>query len=71
MSILASVVRIIPSMMYRRKWTKAFGVVFAMFWISLVAQKVIICETVPDWKQGPAVQCPLNRANALYELFGK
>ncbi|KAK7694798.1 hypothetical protein QCA50_001986 [Cerrena zonata] len=69
MSLLASVLRIIPVMLYRRKWTKGSGVIFILFWISLVAQKVIICETEPTWKQGAAVQCPLNRANALYELF--
>lgn len=70
MSILASILRIVPLMMTCRKWAKAIGVIFALFWISLVAQKVIICETETAWKHETAVQCPLNRASALYELFG-
>ena len=70
-SILFSVVRIIPYMMVLRKW--AYGMVawFFAMWAVLIIQKTYVCEHNAGWKKLPGVQCVLGESVAGVELFSE
>ncbi len=68
MSILFSIIRLIPYMMRMRYWAYLFAVLFGLMWLSLIILKLAICETDTAWKKSPGVQCVLGPAVGGVEL---
>ncbi|KAH9923311.1 hypothetical protein B0H21DRAFT_781484 [Amylocystis lapponica] len=68
-SILFSVVRIIPFLMVLQKWAYASVAWFFAMWTVMLVQKVYVCEHNDAWKHLPNVQCVLGRSVAAVELF--
>ncbi|KAI0777246.1 hypothetical protein BD413DRAFT_467318 [Trametes elegans] len=68
MSILCSIIRLIPYLMAMRVHAIVCAFVFGMMWIALIIQKIVVCETKPEWKHSPGVQCVLGHAVGGLEL---
>ena len=68
MSILFSIIRLIPYMMKMRIYAYICAVLFGLMWAALIILKIAICETDTAWKKSPGVQCVLGRADAGVEL---
>ncbi|RPD65695.1 hypothetical protein L226DRAFT_543154 [Lentinus tigrinus ALCF2SS1-7] len=68
MSILFSIIRLIPYMMRMRYWAYFFAVLFGLMWAALIILKVAICETDTAWKKSAGVQCVLGPAVGGVEL---
>lgn len=68
-SMLCSVLRIIPYIYYYRKWAERSIYLFALLWMAMLVQKIYICERDPTWKIGPRVQCPMNHTYAILEFI--
>lgn len=68
MSILCSIIRLIPYMMKMRIYAYMSVVLFGLMWTALVTLKLAICETNDAWKNLPGVQCVLGPSVAGLEL---
>ncbi|KAH9852440.1 hypothetical protein C2E23DRAFT_885585 [Lenzites betulinus] len=68
MSILFSIIRLIPTLMTMRVHAYFCAILFGMMWAALLIQKIVVCETNPSWKKSPGVQCVLGHAVAGLEL---
>ena len=68
MSILCSIIRLIPYMMRLRLYAYAAAVAFALMWTALVVLKIAICEADTSWKSKPGAQCVLGPAVGGIEL---
>ncbi|KAI0765341.1 hypothetical protein C8Q74DRAFT_1047074 [Fomes fomentarius] len=68
MSILCSIIRLIPYMMRMRIYAYMSVVLFGLMWTALVTLKLAICETNDEWKHLPGVQCVLGPSVAGLEL---
>ncbi|KAI0827124.1 hypothetical protein BC628DRAFT_1318849 [Trametes gibbosa] len=68
MSILFSIIRLIPHLMAMRTHACISAVLFGMMWSALLIQKLVVCETNPAWKNSAGVQCVLGHAVAALEL---
>nr|VWO99627.1 PKS_ER domain-containing protein [Ganoderma boninense] len=68
LSILFSIIRLIPFLMRLRMYATMAAVLFGCMWASLIILKIAICETHPEWKQTQGVQCVLGPAVAGVEL---
>ena len=68
MSILFSIIRLIPYMMRLRIYAYISAVLFGLMWAALIILKITTCETDTAWKQSPGLQCVLGRADAGVEL---
>ena len=68
MSILCSIIRLIPNMMRLRFYSYIVAVGFALMWAGLIILKITICETRDAWKKLGTAQCVLGEAVAAVEL---
>ncbi|KAI0634878.1 hypothetical protein C8Q77DRAFT_1055091 [Trametes polyzona] len=68
MSILFSIIRLIPYLMALRLHAYICAGLFGLMWVALVIQKLIVCETNTAWKHSPGVQCVLGEAVGGLEL---
>ena len=68
MSILFSIIRLIPHMMRMRSWAYIAAGLFGTMWAALIILKVSVCETDTAWKHLPGVQCVLGPAVGGIEL---
>jgi len=68
MSILFSVVRVIPPAGRLLKFAYASACLFACMWVTLIIQKAVICERNDAWKLGPRTQCRLGSSVATLEV---
>ncbi|GBE87450.1 hypothetical protein SCP_1101260 [Sparassis crispa] len=68
MSILASILRIIPHMLVLRRYAYAGSFLFLAMWAANIIQKVYICEHHTAWKRLPGVQCVLGNSVGAVEL---
>ncbi|KAI0711363.1 hypothetical protein C8Q76DRAFT_769277 [Earliella scabrosa] len=68
LSILCSVIRLIPYMMRMRYYAYTAAVLFGCMWAALLILKLYTCETNNTWKLGPGVQCVLGSTVAALEL---
>jgi len=66
-SILCSILRILPYFYYYRPWAQRATYLFGVLWASLLISKFYICESNSAWKQGLRIQCPMNRGYAIVE----
>jgi hypothetical protein len=71
MSMLYSVIRIIPPMMLLRRIAYFSAVLFGCMWAALLAQKVYICAHDRAWEMLPAPQCHLGESVGILELVSK
>ena len=69
MSMLYSVIRIIPPMMTLRRIAYFCAVLFGCMWAALLIQKVTICARNRAWEQLPAPQCHLGKSVGIVELI--
>ncbi|KII95151.1 hypothetical protein PLICRDRAFT_33984 [Plicaturopsis crispa FD-325 SS-3] len=67
-SILASIVKVIPFTFKLRRTTAGLAGLFIAMWTVLVVQKVVICTRSTEWHQSQYLQCPLPRAVGITEL---
>jgi len=68
MSILFSIMRIIPYLMLLRRYSYGGAALFAAMWIVMIVQKVYVCETHSAWKSNPKAQCVLGKSVGIVEL---
>ena len=68
MSILFSIIRLIPYMMKMRFYACMSAVLFGLMWAALLILKISVCETDTRWKNLPGAQCVLGPAVAGVEL---
>ncbi|KAI0938539.1 hypothetical protein AcW1_001753 [Taiwanofungus camphoratus] len=68
MSILFSIMRIIPNLMTLRRYASACAALFIAMWIVMLVQKTYVCEHNTAWKTKPGVQCVLGKAVGAVEL---
>lgn len=68
MSILASILRIVPSIMTLRRYTHACAFLMLCMWIAMLVQKTYVCEYDTAWKTAPHVQCFLGKPVAAVEF---
>ncbi|PIL27671.1 hypothetical protein GSI_10823 [Ganoderma sinense ZZ0214-1] len=68
LSILFSIIRLIPYLMRLRVYATMAAVLFGCMWVALIILKITVCETHPEWKQTQGVQCVLGPAVAGVEL---
>jgi len=68
MSVIFSVLRIIPPHLRLRKITAGFAALFAMMWMGLLAQKTYRCAKDKSWYHLPSPQCHLGTQVAVLEL---
>jgi len=71
MSMLYSVIRIIPPMMTLRRIAYCCAVLFGCMWAALLIQKVYICAHHKAWERLPAPQCHLGESVGIMELISK
>ncbi|KAH9941193.1 uncharacterized protein BXZ73DRAFT_98408 [Epithele typhae] len=68
LSILFSIIRLIPTMMRLRIVANICAFAFGFMWIGLVILKLVVCETNTEWKSRKGVQCVLGEAVASVEI---
>ncbi|KAI1798037.1 hypothetical protein LXA43DRAFT_876302 [Ganoderma leucocontextum] len=68
LSILFSIIRLIPYLMKLRVYANMAAVLFGCMWVTLMILKITICEIHPEWKQTQGVQCVLGPAVGGVEL---
>ncbi|EIW55505.1 uncharacterized protein TRAVEDRAFT_171208 [Trametes versicolor FP-101664 SS1] len=68
MSILFSIIRLIPSLLKLRIYAHLSAVLFGLMWTALLIHKIAVCESNPAWKQSPGVQCVLGHGVGAFEL---
>ncbi|TFY59904.1 hypothetical protein EVJ58_g5483 [Rhodofomes roseus] len=68
MSILFSVMRIIPRLMNLRQYSYVCSVLFLIMWIVVLTQKLYICVHNNAWQSKPNVQCVLGESVGGVEL---
>ena len=68
LSILFSIIRLIPYLMRLRVYANMAAVLFGCMWVALIILKITVCETRPEWKQTQGVQCVLGPAVGGVEL---
>ncbi|EJF63843.1 hypothetical protein DICSQDRAFT_101936 [Dichomitus squalens LYAD-421 SS1] len=68
LSILCSIIRLIPYMMRLRNYAHVFSALFGIMWAALIIIKIVVCETDTAWKKTAGVQCVLGPAVAGIEL---
>ncbi|KZT10244.1 uncharacterized protein LAESUDRAFT_644408 [Laetiporus sulphureus 93-53] len=68
LSILFSIMRIIPTLMVLRRYAYAAAVLFLAEWIVLLVQKTWTCEHYDAWKTDRAAQCVMGNAVGAVEL---
>lgn len=68
LSILFSIIRLIPFLMKLRVYATMAAVLFGCMWAALIILKITVCETHPEWKQTQGVQCVLGPAVGGVEL---
>jgi hypothetical protein len=71
MSILYSVIRIIPLMMSLRRVARFCAVLFGCMWAALLIQKSYICGHDRAWELEKAPQCRLGLSVGILELVSK
>jgi hypothetical protein len=71
MSMLYSVIRIIPPMMTLRRIAYCCAVLFGCMWAALLTQKVYICAHHRAWERLFAPQCHLGESVGIVELISK
>ncbi|KAI0788533.1 hypothetical protein C8Q75DRAFT_237160 [Abortiporus biennis] len=69
LSILCTLMRIIPSMMRLRDCTRVFAGFFITSWSIIIFMKIYLCERHPDWKQLTHVNCPFPHSVAIVEII--
>ncbi|KAJ7099692.1 hypothetical protein C8R44DRAFT_682799 [Mycena epipterygia] len=69
MSVIFSVIRIVPSQLKLRKVTAGFAALFGVMWIALLVQKVYRCASDKSWYALEKPQCHLGSGVAAVELF--
>lgn len=68
MSILFSIIRLIPSLLKLRIYAHLSAVLFGLMWTALLIHKIAVCESNPAWKQSAGVQCVLGHGVGAFEL---
>ncbi|TFK49286.1 hypothetical protein OE88DRAFT_1809608 [Heliocybe sulcata] len=68
MSILLSIVRIVPPMFHMRIIMNALLVIFPAIWVALLIQKIYRCAYNTSWTHSPSLQCHLGKDVAITEL---
>ncbi|KAI0646490.1 hypothetical protein C8Q79DRAFT_909611, partial [Trametes meyenii] len=68
MSILFSIIRLIPYLMAMRIHAYICAILFGMMWVALIIQKLVVCETNTAWKHLPGAQCVLGHSVGGLEL---
>ncbi|KAI0371241.1 hypothetical protein BV20DRAFT_193037 [Pilatotrama ljubarskyi] len=68
MSILFSIIRLIPYLMAMRVHAYFCAVLFGLMWTALIIHKLVVCESNTAWKHLPGVQCVLGHAVGAFEL---
>ncbi|KAJ7838179.1 hypothetical protein B0H14DRAFT_2588739 [Mycena olivaceomarginata] len=69
MSVIFSVIRLVPEQLKLRKITTYFAAVFALCWIGLLVQKIRICASNKSWYELDKPQCHLGYGVAALELI--
>ncbi|KAJ7291113.1 hypothetical protein C8J57DRAFT_209690 [Mycena rebaudengoi] len=69
MSIIFSVIRIIPEQSKLRRITHIVAALFALGWIGLLIQKVFVCASDKSWYTLAKPQCHLGTGVAVLELI--
>ncbi|KAJ6610479.1 hypothetical protein B0H10DRAFT_2060136 [Mycena sp. CBHHK59/15] len=69
MSVMFSVIRIIPQQFKLRKVTNYFAVLFGVMWAALMAYKLYICASDRSWYAKVKPQCHLGKGVATAELL--
>lgn len=67
-SILLSIVRLVPPMMTMRRFTLLLLLVFPLITVGLLVQKIYHCASNLAWYHAPGLQCHLGRDVAIAEL---
>ncbi|KIK61424.1 hypothetical protein GYMLUDRAFT_225119 [Collybiopsis luxurians FD-317 M1] len=68
MSLIFSVIRLIPPLFLLRKITEGTAVVFFLMWAGSLAQKTYVCASDRSWYRLAAPQCHLGEKVAIVEL---
>ncbi|CCM04008.1 uncharacterized protein FIBRA_06165 [Fibroporia radiculosa] len=68
MSILFSIMRIIPYLMTLRRWAYGSAILFGLMWIVMLSEKIAVCEINDAWKTNPEAQCVLGKPVGGVEL---
>ncbi|KAH9926761.1 uncharacterized protein B0H18DRAFT_332377 [Fomitopsis serialis] len=68
MSILFSIMRIIPRLMHMRRHTYFCAALFLIMWIVVLTQKLYICVHNDEWQHKPNAQCILGESVGGVEL---
>ncbi|KAL0576433.1 hypothetical protein V5O48_005538 [Marasmius crinis-equi] len=68
MSIIFSVIRLVPPMMRLRRISNISAILFLLMWIGLLIQKTYICAENKSWYQRDPPQCRLGQGVAINEL---
>jgi hypothetical protein len=71
MSMLYSVIRIIPPMKLLHRIAYFSAVLFGLMWAGLLIQKLYICANDQAWELLPAPQCHLGESVGIVELVSK
>ncbi|KAG7091446.1 hypothetical protein E1B28_010481 [Marasmius oreades] len=69
MSIIFSVIRLIPPMMRLRRISNISAVLFMLMWIGLLIQKTYICASNTSWFQHADPMCRLGHGVATNEII--
>ncbi|PCH44855.1 hypothetical protein WOLCODRAFT_139288 [Wolfiporia cocos MD-104 SS10] len=68
MSILFSIMRIIPYLMTLRRYAYASMVLFLAMWLVMLVQKTYVCQHDSAWKHKQGAQCVLGKSVGAVEL---
>ncbi|ETW81332.1 hypothetical protein HETIRDRAFT_246383, partial [Heterobasidion irregulare TC 32-1] len=68
LSIIFSIMRVMPPMMNIRRVTQWFSVLFVLMWMALIVQKAVHCTLDISWQKQAEPQCHLGRAIGITEL---
>lgn len=68
MSILFSIMRIIPRLMTLRRYANICAVLFLCMWIAVLTQKLYICTHHDAWQHKKNIQCVLGESVGGLEL---
>lgn len=68
LSIIFSIMRVMPPMMTIRRVTQWFSVSFVLMWMALIIQKALHCTSDLSWEKEAKPQCHLGRAIGITEL---
>ncbi|KAJ7093987.1 hypothetical protein B0H15DRAFT_831500 [Mycena belliarum] len=68
MSVIFSIIRIIPHSLTLRRITSYLAVLFGLMWTGLLVKKVHLCASDRSWYHLPQPQCHLGRVVGIMEL---